>query len=200
MDARAAQTPSLEFQLLLHCARSKFNADSIRGLVSKSINWTTLLDLAAQNCVRPLVLQTIKSACWDNVPRKTQLEAILFNKANAQKNLIFTYELLQLFDVFTQNAIALAAFKGPVLAHSVYHHSSRREFSDLDVIIKESDLAKAEQILVDRGYEADFPDRDYRSAFLSYQGQYAFRHHHRGISVDLHEKGVDFCPISREPG
>jgi hypothetical protein len=58
----------------------------------------------------------------------------------------------------------------------------------LDVIVKEADLTKAEDILTSRGYQADFPDRDYRSAFLSYQGQYAFRHSNTGISVDLHWK------------
>jgi hypothetical protein len=78
----------------------------------------------------------------------------------------------------------------------VYGHISLREFSDLDVIVHEADLSKAEDILTARGYQADFADRDYRSAFLSYQGQYAFRHSNTGISVDLHwrmsNKGAAF--------
>ena len=166
--------------------------------MSKGVNWETFLKLAARHVVRPLVFQTIKLVCWDDVPTKIQHELMRFNKANIQKSFIFTAELLRLLDLFQKNAIAIATFKGPVLAHSAYDHVSRREFSDLDVIVREVDLAKAEKILIDRGYRADFPDRDYRSAFLSYQGQYAFRHNEMGLSVDLHwrlsSKGVG-CPI-----
>jgi hypothetical protein len=190
-----------EFQLLLYCARSRPNSGSVRNLVSKGIDWQILLKFAAQHCVRPMLLQTLKSVCWDAVPQKIQLELTLFNKANVQKNLLFTRELLQLLDLFQQNAIPIAAFKGPVLAYSVYRRISLREFSDLDVIVQEPDLSKVEEILTARGYQADFADRDYRSAFLSYQGQYAFRSN-TGISVDLHwrlsSKGVAFPLLSAE--
>ena len=183
-----------EFQLLLHCARSCPDAGSVRDLVNAGIDWQILLKFAAQHCVRPMLLQTLKSVCWDTVPQRIQLELTTFNKANVQKNLLFTGELLRLIDLFQQNAIPIAAFKGPLLADSVYGRISLREFSDLDVIIHEADLPKAEDILTARGYQADFPDRDYRSAFLSYQGQYAFRNSNTGISIDLHwrlsSKGV----------
>src|SRR5262249_31296864 len=185
-----------EFQLLLYCARYRPDGGLIRDLVSKGIDWQLLLKLAAQHCVRPMLLQTLKSVCWDAVPQKTQLELTLFNEANVQKNLFFTGELLRLLGLFEKNAIPIAAFKGPVLAHSVYGHISLREFSDLDVIVHEADLSKAEDILSARGYQAAFADRDYRSAFLSYQGQYTFRHSDTGIFVDLHwrlsSKGVAF--------
>ena len=191
-----------EFQLLLYCARSRPDAGSVRDLVSKGIDWEILLKLAAYHCVRPMLLQTLKSVCWDAVPQKIQLDLTLFNKANVQKNLLFTGELLRLLDFFKQNGILIAAFKGSVLANSVYGNISLREFSDLDVIVQEADLSKAEEILTARGYQADFADRDYRSAFQSYQGQYAFRDGNTGISVDLHwrlsGKGVAFPLQSTE--
>src|SRR5271154_5905816 len=121
-----------EFKLLLSCARSRPDAGSVRDLVSKGIDWQILLKLAAQHCVRPMFLQTLKSVCWDAVPQKIQLELTLFNKANVQRNLLFTAELLRLLDLFQQNTIPIAAFKGPILAYSVYGHISDREFSDLD--------------------------------------------------------------------
>jgi hypothetical protein len=131
-----------------------------------------------------------------------QLELTLFNKANVKRNLLFTGELLRLLHLFQQNAIPIAAFKGPVLAHSVYGRISLREFSDLDVIVQEADLSKAEEILAACGYQADFADRHYRSAFVSYQGQYAFRDSNRGLSVDLHwrlsSKGIAFPLQSTE--
>jgi Uncharacterised nucleotidyltransferase len=191
-----------EFQVLLSCARSDPDAESIKALVTEGIDWPTLIKRAAQHSVRPTLFRTLKSVCWDAVPEAIQLELVRFNRANVQKNLIFTGELLRLLDVFKRNGIPLAAFKGPVLAASVYGDLALREFSDLDVIVHEADLCKAEDILTGSGYQADFPDREYRSAFLGYQGQYAFRHPNTAISVDLHwrlsNKGVAFPLHSAE--
>ena len=178
--------PPREFQLLLYCARSQPDAQNIRALVLEDMDWQALLVLAQRHCVRPLLFKSLKSVCWDAVPQVTKLQLERFNEANVQKNLSFTGELLRLLGLFQQNCISIAAFKGPVLAVGVYGDLVMREFSDLDFLIHEVDLCKAESILVDCGYQADFPDKDYRSAFLSYQGQYAFRHNKSGISVDLH--------------
>jgi hypothetical protein len=203
---------SNEFQLLLYCARSCPDAGAIRALVDTGIDWQVLLKLAEQNRVRPMLCQSLREVCWDAVPNKIQIELTLFNKANAQRNLIFTGDLLRLLGVFQQHAIPIAAFKGPVLANSVYGHISLREFSDLDLIVRKADLLKAEDILTACGYQANFADissacigvpdnelGDYRSAFLSYLGQYAFRHSQTGISVDLHWRlGVPFPLQSAE--
>ena len=99
-------------------------------------------------------------------------------------------------DLFRQKSIVTAVVKGPLLAHSLYGNITLREFSDLDIIIQDADLSKAEDILTARGYEPDFLDAEFRKAFLRYQGQYAFRNRKTGISVDLHwqlsSKGVRF--------
>jgi Uncharacterised nucleotidyltransferase len=175
-----------EFQLLLYCARSRPDAQSIKELVTRDVDWQALVQLARQHYVRPMLFQSLKSVCWDAVPQTTKLELERFNRANIQKNLEFTGELLRLFDLFQQNHIPVATFKGPILAVSVYGGLAMREFSDLDILVREADLRKAEDILAVCGYQADFPDQDYRSAFVSYQGQYAFRQSKTGISIDLH--------------
>jgi len=175
-----------EFQLLLYCARSRPDAQSIRELVTQDVNWQALMQLARQHYVRPLLFQSLKTVCWDAVPEAIKLELEQFNWTNVQKNLVFAGELLRFFRLFQQNHIPMATFKGPILAVSVYGDIALREFSDLDILIKETDLRKAEGILTACGYRADFPDEDYRSAFVSYLGQYAFRQSKTGIAIDLH--------------
>jgi Uncharacterised nucleotidyltransferase len=192
-----------EFQLLLYCARSRPDAKTIRDLVNHGdVNWQALVALAQQHYVRPMLLRTLKSLCWDAVPQTTKLELEQFNRANVQKNLLFTGELLRLFGLFQQHGIPIATFKGPILAVSVYGDLALREFSDLDLLVHTTDLCKAEDILAACGYQADFPDKDYRSAFVGYQGQYAFRHSKTGISIDLHwrlsRKGAAFPIQSTE--
>ncbi len=144
----------------------------------------------------------LKSVCWDAVPQETQLELERFNRANVQKILFSTGELIRLIGLFQQNDIPIAAFKGAVLAASIYSDLSLREFVDLDILVEQSYLSKAEDLLSASGYQAQFPDRDYRSAFLSHQGQYAFRHRQTEIVIDLHwclsSKGVAFPLESAE--
>src|SRR5262245_24769452 len=163
-----------EFKLLLRCARSRPDSQTIRELVNEALNWEALVELAQQHYVRPMLLQSLKSACWDVVPQTTKLELERFNRANVQKSLLFTGELLRLLGLFQQNRVPIATFKGPVLAVSVYGDLALREFSDVDLLVHKGDVRKAENILLSCGYQADFADRDYRSAFVGYQGQYAF--------------------------
>ena len=158
----------------------------MKTLINNGINWQTLLDLAKQHGVRPLLLQSVKSVCWHSVPQSAQLELEQFNRANVQRSLHYVGVLFHLLSDFQEKSIPVAFFKGAVLAQSVYNDLSLREYGDLDVIVHETDVRKAEGILSARGYVAYFPDKDYRKAFLHYLGQYAFRHLETGLTVDLH--------------
>jgi hypothetical protein len=165
----------------------------MKTLIDEGINWQTLLDLAKQHGVRPLLFRSLKSVCWLSVPQSTQLELEQFNRANVQRSLHYIGVLFQLLGEFQQNHIPAAVFKGVVLAQTVYGDFSLREFNDMDIIVHEANVRRAEDILSDRGYVASFLG-DYRAAFLNYQGQNAFHHRETGISVDLHwqlsNKGV----------
>ena len=176
-----------EFQLLLYSARSQPASRQIKQHVDASaIDWGKLLALADQHCVRPLLLQSLKAVCWDAVPASVRLELEGFCKSNAEKNLLLALELLRLLRSFYENEVPVVAFKGPILAEAVYGDLWLREFRDLDLLIHVQDLTKAEDILLACGYTAQFPDRDYRTAFLSYHGQYAFRRGQSDPWVDLH--------------
>jgi hypothetical protein len=176
-----------EFQLLLYCARSQPASGPLKQLVDEAaIDWRKLPALADQHCVRPLLLQSLKAVCWDAVPASVRLELERFCKSNAQKNLLLTGELLRLLRRFNEHEVPVVAFKGAILAEAVYGDLSFREFCDLDLLIPVQDLAKAEDILLACGYTAQFQDRDYRTAFLSYHGQYAFRRGQSDLWVDLH--------------
>ncbi len=175
------------FQLILYGARSQPASRPLKQHIDDfAIDWGKLLALAEQHCVRPLLLQSLKAVCWDAVPPSVRLELEGFCKSNAQKNLLLAAELLRLLRSFNENEVPVVSFKGPILAEAVYGDLSLREFCDLDLLIRVQDLTKAEDILLDCGYTAQFPDRDYRTAFLSYHGQYAFRRGQSDLWVDLH--------------
>ena len=183
--SRGLSVQTIELQLLLRCARSKLDPRLIRALVNEGIDWDRLLKLARQHRVRPLLMRSLKSACWDAVPSTAQLNLESFYRASVVRNLFFTGELLRLLDIFRKNDIAIAAFKGPVLAEVVYGDLSLRDFIDLDVLVHEADLCKVEHILTACGYHPYLPGSDYRSAFFSYYCQQPFLSQ-AGVIVDLH--------------
>lgn len=191
-----------EFKLLLCCVRSQIDKKRIREIVREGVNWQALLELARQQGVRPLLRQSLKSACWGAVPQKIQLELENFNRANVQKCLFITGELLRVVDVFQKNNVPIATFKGVVLANFVYGDLSLREICDLDVLVHEANVRKAEDLLIDCGYRPAYADREYRFAFLHYQGQYLFRHEQTGMLIDLHwrlsSRGVLFPLHSKD--
>jgi hypothetical protein len=175
-----------EFQLLLACATSQPNEERIETVIQEGISWQVLLALAQHHGIRPILRQSLKSVCWNSVPQPIRHELDHFYTTNVQTSLLFTAELLGLLDIFQQNGIPLVTFKGVVLSASLYGDPALREFSDLDIIVHEEDISKVENILTAKRYQPDFPDNDYRSAFLSYQGQYAFRNKQTGVSIDVH--------------
>ena len=174
-----------EFQLLLQSARSRPDAGRIGNLVQEGINWQTLLELAKRHHVQSLVIRSLKLACWDAVPPAQQVELESSSRTIAVKNLLCTGELFRLLDAFGKNGIASVAFKGPVLAELVYGDLFLREFADLDILVHQADVCKAEKVLITGGYQSYDQDKDYRSAFLSYYGQQPFWAAN-GVMVDLH--------------
>src|SRR5262245_26813041 len=109
-----------EFQFLLACLRSRPDTQSIKRFITEGLDWQILLNSAARHGVRPALLRTLKLVSWDSVPDAVKDQLVRFNQANAHKNLIFTAELLRLLDIFQENEIPIVAFKGPILAASVY--------------------------------------------------------------------------------
>src|SRR5713101_1768585 len=105
-----------EFSLLLLCSQSRPDLGAISNLVSEGLNWQTLLRLAEEHGVRPMLVRALRAACWAAVPQPIKLELESFYRANLQKSLFFTGELFRLLGSFRQNDIAAAAFKGPILA------------------------------------------------------------------------------------
>jgi hypothetical protein len=180
-----AQAVAREFQLLLHCATAQPDAEVISGIVDSGIDWESLFELAERHRVRPLLYRSLKSSSWDAVPPTRRLELECFYKANAVQNLRAAGELLRLVDALRKERVAVAAFKGPVLAEVTYGDLFFREFVDVDFFVREEHLDKAEEVLTSSGYRTYRPGRPFRSAFLSYYCQQMFKGPN-GVVVDLH--------------
>lgn len=108
-------------------------------------------------------------------------------------------ELTQVVGMLNRLEIPVVVLKGPDVAQRFYPESGLRPYSDIDILIHESDLAQVMALLKDRGYEdkneADDPDphrlHDCHGIF-----QRIFMNHTTGHIVEVH---CDHLQIGLEP-
>jgi hypothetical protein len=174
-----------EIRLLFATARSIGDPEATRELASGEIDWRAFLDLALRHDVVPLVFRNLKSIGWREIPHEIRVALEQCHRDGVVRNLFLVSELLRISDAFSRAGIAMATFKGPALAQDAYGDSGLRIYCDLDVLVRKSDLPRAEAILKACGYRAAMGDAGYRSAFLAYHGQYVFSGP-AGAFVDLH--------------
>src|SRR5580700_7563406 len=146
---------SNEIQLLLACSSpclSRAGADRLKTLVTEKINWADLIRIAAPHGLLPLLHRNLRLVCEDRVPPRTLEQLRRYHESVARRNAIHAGELFNLVDLLEANHIPAIPFKGPTLGLFAYGDLSLREFTDLDIIVHESDLWRTWDVLTRHGY------------------------------------------------
>jgi hypothetical protein len=181
---------SLETALLIAAARverDEEERDWAQALSLNQVDWDELLRQGAGQGMTPLLYRFLHDVCPDVVPQGILNSLRQSVWENTQRNLRLTGELVRILDLFAAEGISAIAFKGPTLAALAFGDLAWREFSDLDVLIDKRRLAKAGDLLRERGYRAqeDLAQAD-KSAFLEVSHELAFARPGDGYSIDLH--------------
>jgi hypothetical protein len=96
---------------------------------------------------------------------------------------------MRLLAALAEAGIEVISFKGPALALTAYRNVSLREFTDLDLLVRPSEVAMAREVLAGNGYTLDSPLPDHTTAGLirSKNQQISFvKQPENGLRVDLH--------------
>src|SRR5271155_5533590 len=156
--------PCAEKQLLVCCARTKMSAEvveRVREITSRPLNWEYLLDEAAAHSLGPLLDRHLRAMASNNgissIPSSALERLKVASRANTVRCLFLTAELHKIVDLFRSEGLVSIPYKGPVLAEQAYGDLTLRDFDDLDIIIPQRDLAKANEALQGLGYKARFP-------------------------------------------
>ena len=145
-----------ELQTLLACTRMRLDAthaSSIESAIRGPFDHARLLSLATEHAVTPLAYRNLKATCWDDLPAGFRTELAGRVTANAGRSRFLTAELICLLHAIESAGIRVVPFKGPALAASAYGDIALREFTDLDIVVRQRDLAPVGRILQERAYE-----------------------------------------------
>ncbi|HMF54757.1 MAG TPA: nucleotidyltransferase family protein [Pyrinomonadaceae bacterium] len=176
-------------ELILCSARTRLSAEMverIRQLASGNLDWQRLLRTAAGHGVMPLVYMNLKAACPD-LPQKFT-DAIENNfYTNSIRNHMLTEELCRVLNLLESNGLAPVTYKGPALAIEIYGDLALRQFNDLDVMIRERDVAAASRLLRALGYRQEWeltPAQE--AAYIRYDCERLFSLGDAHVFMDIH--------------
>jgi Uncharacterised nucleotidyltransferase len=105
-------------------------------------------------------------------------------RAHLLSNLAMTAELFRVLELFRQSEVECVVVKGPVLSLRAYGEPAVRQYADLDLLLRQKDIPRAAEILVDTGYDSRISDEVIRSGKIP--GEYRFRGQDSKIILELH--------------
>jgi hypothetical protein len=144
-------------ELLRAIARSS-DAEQIHRLAAKVGDWDSLLELANEHCVLPILYLRL-SDMGPAVPLFVQERLRTEYDRNMFHSLANAVELIAVLKALEDEMIPAMPFKGVVLAASIYHDLTTRPAGDLDLLIQYEDLVRATTVVLERGYELKTPVR-----------------------------------------
>lgn len=140
-----------EFDLVAACCVAESSDDRIRRMLSPSLDWDRVLRLSEHHRVIPQVYGRL-SAYSHLLPEHVLAALRSRYQENAHKGLWFTNQLLRILSYFESARIKALAYKGPVLAETLYGDVTQRQYSDLDILIHAKDVPKAKAALLGLGH------------------------------------------------
>jgi hypothetical protein len=147
-----------EADLLFSTARVRMTAemaDRIRATVRKEVNWIYLIKLALRHETTALLYWNLQRICPESVPASVLEPLAARYQAGAAEARQRAEELVRILGALKDRGIFALAYKGLILGQRLYGSLSLREFSessDLDILVRQCDLAKAQDVVLSQGY------------------------------------------------
>jgi len=177
----------LEDRFLLYCSQTSLgkNLTKAARLINYNLDWGYIVRKTLRNAVFPQVYHNL-TELKGNVDKGNSSFWRIFGKMQAawyamlSSKLVLYSELRNILQVLKANEIDFLPLKGVALAEAVYSKKELRQFSDIDLLLRNrGETEKAEKLLLKLGYHLDYPI----PAFA-----YEFKKEKHGLTIefDLH--------------
>jgi Uncharacterised nucleotidyltransferase len=142
-----------EWLVLLECVAPRANVGRLADLLQDSFNWQVLLRRAEDHVVVPLVAERLENCDPALIPPEIRARLRELRRVYTACSLQMTAELFCVLEHFADGAIEILLTKGPALSVRCYGDPGIRQYGDLDLIVREKDIRRATQAMLDLGYE-----------------------------------------------
>jgi hypothetical protein len=157
----------------------------VRAIVDDGVDWPLAMHMALIQAVMPLVYRYLTAHLADMLPADAATSLRRAFHGNSLRNLHLARELVRLTALLEQGGVEPLALKGPALAMAAYGAIAMRQFADLDLLVRKSEVGRAIEILRSEGYA---PGAGYGVTDLGRPGAYeiAMAQVGRLMEIDLH--------------
>jgi hypothetical protein len=182
-----------EWRALLECVALRANVDRVTGILQGSLNWPDLLQRAENHRIVPLLAEHVKNLNDSLVPPEVRTTLRESRREQTILALQLTAELFHLLEIFAETGIKALATKGPALSVRCYGDPGMRQYSDLDLVIRETDIRRATQAMLAYAYEPRVPLTAIDAKKIP--GEYAFQKAGTHLLVEFHtERTLRYHP------
>jgi len=129
---------------------SLFQTESISSFGIK--DWDKLLDDADNHKVTELVFDTVRKTANEGVPENVICRLKQAYYKTLLCNICFLGETEEILKDLTTHKIRCVVLKGVHLAERLYNDSGLRNSGDIDLLVEESSIDKAKDVLLRQGY------------------------------------------------
>ena len=163
---------SPEERFLLHCLSVGEGRDTRRQVeewLRLDLDWDAVVEASLRQQVAPLLYHSLQRMKIE-LPQQDltgKLQQAYFCTAG-DNTLLFT-ELAEILRSFHEAGIGVIVLKGAALAKSVYPNVAIRPMIDIDLLVRQADLQKSHDKLLEMGYESPTP--------VGIEGQQKLLHH-----------------------
>jgi hypothetical protein len=150
--------------------------------------FAALLEIAEQENVLPWAAQRLSLLNYKFSPaQEKQLDEI--HREAELTAFVWTETLRSTLADFHREGLPAIALKGPCLAERIYGDASLRTCYDLDLLVRRSDLKRAEQLLTELGFSANAHADDYHQPWS--RNAFNLELHHNVENPDAFDFDID---------
>lgn len=153
----------------------------------RDVDWTRLVQLALHHRLAPLLFEALNNAHASAVPADIHAAFATYVQGTRAHNTQLICALNDIVIALVDRGLAVMPIKGPVLGELAFADARLRISRDLDILVRESDVAAVMETLFELGYQLpqDTTPAGYR-AIRRYGGQYILFGHANGIALEPH--------------
>lgn len=189
--------PQKTVPALLLCSALRLNGEGsqrILELARRTPDWGTLLTAAREHGLTPIFCKNLEACAGGKLPSAWRQSLHQEFLANSCRNLAMTAELFRVLETFESHGVCATPYKGPVLAAQAWGDVTLRQFSDLDILVPQRDIAAAHGALLALGFRCVLPGLEAPADSRQIPGQYAYRREPEML-LELHtERTLRYFP------
>ena len=175
---------SAEWLVLLECAAPQANADHLADFLQDSVDWLVLLQDAESHGVMPLLAERVLNLDLVLVPPDIRDRLLESRRAYTACSLQMTAELFRLLERLAEAGIETLVTKGPALSVRCYGDPGMRQYSDLDLVVRQAQIRRATRAMLDLDYGPRVPLTAIDAKKIP--GEYAFRKSGTQLLLEFH--------------